>query len=113
MVIKQCFSVLKNCFHVLKEMPKYKVCHQPLVVNACCALYNFICLVDCDDVFFLDCAAEEVVDNGSDLHDLGFDFSEAAAIAMSNTRGWNRTGHVGQYTTSYNCFLCLHCACLV
>ena len=31
-------------------------------------------------------AAEDVVDNGGDPHDLGFDFSEAAAIAMSNTR---------------------------
>ena len=86
MVIEQCFGVLKNCFHVLKGMPKYKVCHQPLVVNACCALHNFIHLADCDDAFFLYSAAEDVVDNGGDPHDLGFDFSEAAAIAMSNTR---------------------------
>ena len=86
MVIEQCFGVLKNCFHVLKGMPKYKICHQPLVVNARCALHNFICLVDRDDAFFLYSVAKEVVDNGCDPHDLGFDFSETTAIVISNTK---------------------------
>jgi hypothetical protein len=86
LVIERCFGVLKNRFHVLKGMPKYKVFHQLFVVNACCTIHNFIRLADCDDAFFLYSVAEEVVDNGDDPHDLGFDFSEVAAIAMSNTR---------------------------
>ena len=86
MVIERCFSVLKNRFNVLKGMSKYKVCRQPLVVNACCTIHNFIRLADRDDAFFLYNAAEKVVDNDDDSDDLEFDFSEDAAIAMSNTR---------------------------
>jgi hypothetical protein len=99
MVIERCFGVLKNRFNVLKEMPKYKICHQPLVVNACCTIHNFVCLADRDDVFFLYGVAEEVVDNDDDPHDLEFDFLEDAAIAMSNTRDeiaqamWDNTPH--------------------
>ena len=85
MVIERCFGVLKNSFNVLKGMPKCKVCRQPLVVNACCTIHNFIHLADLDDVFFLYSVAEEVV-NDVDPHDLKFGFSEDAAIAMSNTR---------------------------
>ena len=51
MIIEWCFGVLKNRFNVLKGMPKYKVCRQPLVVNACCTIHNFIRLVDRDDAF--------------------------------------------------------------
>ena len=52
MVIEQCFGVLKTRFHVLNGMPKYKVCRQPLVVNACCTLHNFIRHADRGDMFF-------------------------------------------------------------
>jgi hypothetical protein len=44
MVIERCFDVLKNCFNVLKGMPKYKVCHQPLVVNDD-VMMRFSCIV--------------------------------------------------------------------
>lgn len=54
MVIECCFGVLNFFFfHVLRSMPRYKFCRQPLIVNSCCTLHNFIHLVDRTDAFFV------------------------------------------------------------
>ncbi|XP_059436793.1 uncharacterized protein LOC132169855 [Corylus avellana] len=85
MVIERCFGVLKRRFHVLNGMPKYKVCRQPLVVNACCTLHNFIRQANRDDMFF-EHALLVNLGNGADYNN-PYDFSNEAALIMANTRG--------------------------
>jgi hypothetical protein len=84
MVIKCCFGVLKNHFHILRGMPRYKVCCQPLIVNAYCILHNFICQIDRDDAFFEH--AQPIVLGDTAAYPNEYDFSNEAALAMANTR---------------------------
>jgi hypothetical protein len=84
MTIERTFGVLKRRFHVLSGMPKYKACRQPLIVNACCTLHNFIRLNDRNDAFFM-YVPPEVIGNGP-AYNNQFDFSDEAALAMANTR---------------------------
>ena len=71
-------------FHVLNGMPKYKVCRQPLVVNACCTLHNFIRQADRNDMFFEHTLLVDI-GNGADYSNY-YDFSDEAVLAMANTR---------------------------
>ncbi|XP_059436125.1 protein ALP1-like [Corylus avellana] len=84
MVIERCFGVLKTRFHVLNGMPKYKVCRQPLVVNACCTLHNFIRQANRNDMFF-EHAPPVILGDGADYPN-HYDFSDASALNMANTR---------------------------
>jgi hypothetical protein len=65
-------------------MPKYKVCYQFLVVNACCTLHNFIRQAGCNDMFFKHAPH---VDIGNDANYLNhYDFFHEVALVMANTR---------------------------
>jgi hypothetical protein len=84
MVIERCFGVLKKRFYVLNGMPRYKLCRQSLIVNACCTLHNFIREVDRNDMFF---EHAPPVDLGNNVdYPSQYDFSDEAALAMANTR---------------------------
>ncbi|XP_023885850.1 uncharacterized protein LOC111997956 [Quercus suber] len=52
MVIETSFRVLKARFPILSCMANYKESRQRLVVSACCALHNFICINNRRDEMF-------------------------------------------------------------
>ena len=52
MVIEQCFGVLKARFPILNEMHSFSLSRQQLIVTACCALHNFICMYNQADEMF-------------------------------------------------------------
>ncbi|KAL0010327.1 hypothetical protein SO802_005435 [Lithocarpus litseifolius] len=52
MVIERSFGVLKARFPILSCMANYKESRQRLVVFACCALHNFICINNLRDEMF-------------------------------------------------------------
>ncbi|XP_059430717.1 uncharacterized protein LOC132164253 isoform X2 [Corylus avellana] len=83
MVIERCSSVLKSRFHVQTRMPKYKVARQPILVNACVTLHNYIRLADRDDVFFAHAPPVEPLDGDGLEYGHIFDFSKASSIAMT------------------------------
>ena len=54
MTIERCFGLLKCRFRILKSIPCYKLSRQPRIVIACCALHNWIKVMDpSDDLFNL------------------------------------------------------------
>jgi hypothetical protein len=84
MEIERCFEVLKRHFHVLNGMSKYKVCRQPLVVNACCTLHTFVRQANRNDMFF-EHAPPMNLGNGVDYPNQ-YHFFEEAALVIANTR---------------------------
>ena len=52
MVIERCFGELKARFPVLTGMHFFSISRQRLIVIACCALHNFICMYNRADEMF-------------------------------------------------------------
>jgi hypothetical protein len=96
MIIENCFAKLKRRWRSLYDMPGYILVSQPTIIMAYCTLHNFIGTHNRNDQIFNEEDAaelemsEEPIDAGgnddeaSSSHSRQYDFSQAAALEMTN-----------------------------